>query len=76
MYVRNRIKFNQETSFTMHGSECLWLNLIEPHTERDIVLGSIYRHPGEKVDKFIEDYSTCLEQLTNQKKLSTFFLKQ
>jgi len=27
MYVRNCIQFNQETSFMLHGSECLWLNL-------------------------------------------------
>ena len=27
-------------------------------------VSTIYRHPGYKIDKFIDDYSQCLEQLT------------
>ena len=53
----------------MHGSECLWLNLFQSFTEKKLVIATIYRHPGAKVDKFFEDYSQCLEQSLIEKKI-------
>ena len=37
------------------------------HLEKTI-MAMMYRHPGAKVNKFIENYYQCLEQQFNEKK--------
>ena len=72
MYIHSKIKYIRNKRFSLHGWECLLLNLFQPLTEKKIVIVTMYRHPGSKVDKFIENYSQCLEQLFNEKK--TFYI--
>ena len=35
-------------------------------------IATIYRHPSQATDKFVEDFSNCLEKLTYEKK--TFYI--
>ena len=65
MYIYSKIKYICDKCFSLHGCECVCLNLLQPLTEKKIVIATKYKHPREKVDKFIEDYSQCFEQLFN-----------
>ena len=64
MYVQNKLRFKEEKQFQLFGCESLWLNLWDSQTGKKYFVSTIYRHPGYKIDKFIDDYSQCLEQLT------------
>ena len=68
VYIHSRIRYIRDKRFSLHGCECIWLNLFQPLTEKKLAIATIYRHPGVKVDKSLEDYSHCLEQLFNEKK--------
>ena len=72
MYIHSRIKYIRHNRFSLHGCECLWLNLFQPLTEKKTVIATICRHPGAKFDKFVKDYSQCVEQLLDEKK--TFYI--
>ena len=64
MYVQNKLKFKEEKQLQLFGCESLWLNLWDSQTRKKYFVSTIYRHSGYKIDKFIDDYSQCLEQLT------------
>ena len=64
MYVRNDLKITQEQNIHLHGCESLWLTLYQPNTNKKLTIATIYRHPSQATDKFVEDFSNCLEKLT------------
>ena len=72
MDIYSRIKYIRDKRFSLHGCECLWLNLNQALTEKKIEIATIYRHPGAKVDKFIEDQSQCQSNYSMKKKLLCF----
>ena len=72
MYVRNNLKITQEQNIHLHGCESLWLTLYQPNTNKKLTIATIYRHPSQATDKFVEDFSNCLEKLTYEKK--TFYI--
>ena len=72
MYVKNGLKYTNDQTFDLHGCESLWLTIHQPNTKKVITIATIYRHPGESVDKFIEDFSICLDKLTSAKR--TFYI--
>ena len=71
MYVRNDLKITQEQNIHLNGCESLWLTLYQPNTNKKLTIATIYRHPSQATDKFVEDFSNCLEKLTYEKK--TFY---
>ena len=42
------------------------MNLCQPSTDANIVIGFTYGHPGVKIVGFLDEYSNCLEQLTKK----------
>ena len=64
MFVQNKLKFKEEKQFQLFGCDSLWLKLWDSQIEKKNLFITIYRHSGYKIDKFIDDYSQCLEQLT------------
>ena len=72
MYVKNDLKFKNEQTFDLYGWESLWLTIIQPNTQKFLTIATIYRHPSEAIDKFVNDFSNCLGKLTSEKK--TFYI--
>ena len=72
MYVRKDLKITQEQNIHLHGCESLWLTLYQPNTNKKLTIATIYRHPSQATDKFVEDFSNCLEKLTYEKKRFIF----
>ena len=71
VYTTVRLCFAQMNSFPLHGSESIWLKVQHQNDSKTFVIGTIYRHPQESVDLFV-DFSQCLEKLTNDN--STFYI--
>ena len=72
MYVRKDLKITQEQNIHLHGCESLWLTLYQPSTNKKLTIATIYRHPIQATDKFVEDFLNCLEKLTYEKKRFIF----
>ena len=72
MYVRKNLKITQEQIIHLHGCESLWLALYQPNTNKKLTIATIYRHPSQATDKFVENLSNCLETLTYEK--ITFYI--
>ena len=68
MYIRKDLKITQKQKIHLHGCESLWLTLNQPNTNKKLTIATIYRHPSQATDKFVEDFSNCLEKLTYEKK--------
>ena len=65
VYTTVRLRFAQMNNFPLHCSESIWLKVQHQNDSKKFVIGTIYRHPQESVDLFVEDFSQCLEKLTN-----------
>ena len=72
VYTTVRLRFAQMNSFPLHDSESIWLKVQHQNDSKTFVIGTIYRHPQESVDLFVEHFSQCLEKLTNDN--STFYI--
>ena len=72
VYTNVRLRFAQMKSFLIHGSESIWLKVRHQESTKTLVIGTVYRHPKENVNRFVEDFSECLEKLTSVN--STFYI--
>ena len=72
VYTNVRLRFAQMKSFLIHGSETIWLKVRHQESTKTFVIGTVYRHPKENVNQFVEDFSACLEKLTSVN--STFYI--
>ena len=72
MYVKNDLKFKNEQTFDLYGCESLWLTIQQPNKQKFLTIATIYRHPSEAIDKFVDDFSNCLGKLTSEKR--TFYI--
>ena len=75
MYVRKDLKITQEQNIHLCGCESLWLTLYQPNTNKKLTIATIYMTrvpPSRATDKFVEDFSNCLEKLAYEKK--TFYI--
>ena len=68
MYIHGRTKYIRDKQFCLHLCKCLWLNLFQPLSKKKKVIATIHKHSEAKIDKFIKDYSQCLEQTFTEKK--------
>ena len=59
-------------SFQLYGTESIGLKIWTNNSAKTILIGSIYRHPTEDSNKFVNDFSDCMEKLADEKK--TFYI--
>ena len=64
-----KFNFTQLKSFQLYGTESIWLKIWNNNSTKTILIGSIYRHPTEDSNKFLEDFSDCMEKLADEKKM-------
>ena len=62
-----KFNFTQLKSFQLYGTESIWLKIWNNNSTK-ILIGSIYRHPTEDSNKFLDDFSVCMEKLADEKK--------
>ena len=72
VYINVRIEFRKIDCFNLCGSESLWLKLQLQERTKSVIFGTIYRHPSENINKFEEDFSDCLDKLTENN--NTFYI--
>ena len=68
IYIFTNLKYIIEETYTLHGTESLWLNVYTIHLKENSSVGVIYWHPSENVDNFIEYFSVHLQKLTAKEK--------
>ena len=68
VYLSMKINFTQLKSFQLYGTESIRLKIWNNNSTKTILIGSIYRHPTEDSNKFLDDFSDCIEKLANEKK--------
>ena len=67
VYINVRIESRKIDSFNLCGSESLWLKLQLQERTKSVIIGTICRHPSENINKFVEDFFDCLDELRNRK---------
>ena len=72
VYINVRIEFRKIDYFNLCGSESLWLKLQLQERTKSVIIGTIYRHPSENINKFVEDFSDCLDKLIENN--NTFYI--
>ena len=72
VYINVQIKFSQVQYFDFCGSETIWIKLRLSKNNKSLLIGTIYRHPKENMNNFIEDFSECLEKLASED--TTFYI--
>ena len=72
VYINVRIEFRKIDCFNLCGSESLWLKLQLQERTKSGIIGTIYRHPSENINTFAEDFSDCLDKLTENN--NTFYI--
>ena len=70
--INVRIEFRKIDCFNLCGSESLWLKLQLQERTKSVIIGTIYRHPSENINKFVEDFADCLDKLTENN--NTFYI--
>ena len=72
VYISNRLNYKfYEKQFRLHKAESIWLNISGCH--QNCIVGVIYRHPSlTKINKFLNDLSSCLFELSSCNK--SFYL--
>ena len=60
------LKFSQVQYFDFCGSEAIWIKLRLSKNNKSLLIGTVYRHPKENMNEFIEDFSECLEKLASE----------
>ena len=66
MYVRNDLKITQEQNIYMSVNHCG--KLCTNQTQKKTSIATIYRHPSQAVDRFVENFSNCLEKFAFERK--------
>ena len=69
VYSSMKFNFTQLKSFQLYGTESIWLKIWNNNSTKTILIGSIYRHPTEDSNKFLDDFSDCMEKLVDEKKM-------
>ena len=69
VYFSIKFNFTQLKSFHLYGSESIWLKIWNNNSTKTILIGSIYRHPTKDSNKFLDDFSDCMENLVDEKKI-------
>ena len=71
-YISNRLNYKfYEKQFRLHKAESIWLNISGCH--QNCIVSVIYRHPSlTEINKFLNDLSSCLFELSNCNK--SFYL--
>ena len=71
--MSNNMKLEKcSTEYCLFNSESIWLNLSNIKNYNNLIQEVIYRHPTTtNVDKFLDDLSTCLTNLSASKKRFT-----
>ena len=72
VYTNVWLRFAQMKSFLIRGSKSIWLKVGHQESIKTLVISTVYRHPKENVNQFVEDFSECLEKLTSVN--STFYI--
>ena len=57
VYLRMKFNFTQLRSFQLYGTESIWLKIWNNNSTKTILIGSIYRHPTEDSNKFLDYFS-------------------
>jgi len=67
--VSNKLKVKPYTTqIELRNSECLWLEISEPKSKDNFIIGTIYRHPDStSIKDFLENFSNILTKLSTQK---------
>ena len=63
-----KFNFTQLKNFQLYGTEFICLKMWNNNSTKTILIGSIYRHPTEDSNKFLDDFSDCMEKLADEKK--------
>ena len=69
VYLSMKFNFTQLKSFQLYGTESIWLKIWNNNSTKTILIGFIYRHPTEDSNKFLDDFSDCMEKLADEKKI-------
>ena len=69
VYLNMKFNFTQLKSFQLYGTESIWLKIWNNNSTKTILIGSIYRHPTKDSNKFLDDFSDCMEKLADEKKM-------
>ena len=69
VYLSMKFNFTQLKSFQLYGTESIWLKIWNSNSIKTILIGSIYWHPTEDSNKFLDDFSDCMKKLADEKKM-------
>ena len=69
IYLSMKFNFTQLKGFQLYGTESIWLKIWNNNSTKTIPIGSIYQHPTEDSNKFLDDFSDCMEKLTDENKM-------
>ena len=67
VYLSIKFNFTQLKSFQVYGTESIWIKIWNNNSTKTILIGSIYRHPSEDSNKFLDDFLDCMEKLADEK---------
>ena len=70
IYVHNCLSYllRPDLDFVAHGCDTLWIEILLPKKDRNIIFGIVYRHPNSNLTDFKEDLSNILDIITNENK--------
>ena len=73
-YLSMKFNFTQLKSFQLYWTESIWLKIWNNNSAKTIPIGSINWHPTEDSNKFLDDFSDCMEKLADEKKMFTLLV--
>ena len=56
VYLSMKFNFTQLKSFHLYGTESIWLKIWNNNSTKTILISSIYRHPTEDSNKFLDNF--------------------
>ena len=68
VYLSMKFNFTQLKSFQLYGTEAIRLKIWNNNCTKTILIGSIYRHPTEDSNKFLDDFSDCMKSSLMKRK--------
>ena len=72
IYIDNKLRYKTRNDLKLYKEreiECTFLQIIEPNSKRNKIIGCIHKHPIAHVTEFTNDYmGPLLEKLSREKR--------
>jgi len=75
LYIHNSLSFIPRSDLNITFEECenIWIEILLPKKQKNIVLGLVYRHPNSSADAFRDELNNTLNEISRSNKQIVIF---